>query len=80
MRFSNPLYESLPAVYALAGGALLYGSYRLHSGPLSLLMMLAGALSIVAGVAIWLRRRDFRAANAQYWSRPRPDSDDDGLP
>jgi hypothetical protein len=60
MRIAHPLYEILPALYVLGAGALLYGSYRLHSGPLSLLLMLAGAFGAVAGVAIWLRRRDFR--------------------
>jgi hypothetical protein len=79
MRIANPLYESLPVVYVLTGAVLLYGSYRLHSGPLSVLMMVAGALGAIAGVAVWLRRRDFRAANTEYWSRPDPfDSDDEG--
>jgi hypothetical protein len=80
MRIANPLYESLPVVYVLTGAALLYGSYRLHSGPLSVLMMIAGAFGAIAGVAVWLRRRDFRAVNAEYWSRHDPsESDEDGL-
>jgi|HubBroStandDraft_6_1064221.scaffolds.fasta_scaffold415733_2 hypothetical protein len=79
MRIAHPLYEILPALYVLGAGALLYGSYRLHSGPLSLLLMLAGAFGAVAGVAIWLRRRDFRAAHAEYWSRAGNDSDDQPL-
>jgi hypothetical protein len=80
MRIANPLYESLPLLYVLGGGALLYGSYRLHSGALSLLLMIVGAFAAIAGVAIWLRRRDFRAASSEYWSRhDRPDSDDEGL-
>jgi hypothetical protein len=79
LRIANPLYESLPALYVLCAGALLYVSYRLHSGPLSVLMMVLGALGAIAGVAIWLRRRDFRAANAEYWSRQHADSDDEAL-
>jgi hypothetical protein len=77
MRIANPLYESLPVVYVLTGAVLLYGSYRLHSGTLSVLMMIAGALGAIAGVAVWLRRRDFRAVNAEYWSRRDPSASDD---
>jgi hypothetical protein len=77
MRIASPLYEFLPALYALAGAALLYGSYRLHSGLFSLLLLFAGAFGVIAGVAIWLRRRDFRAANAEYWSRPDAAGSDD---
>ncbi|HWW21954.1 MAG TPA: hypothetical protein VNZ06_14230 [Steroidobacteraceae bacterium] len=80
MRIANPLYESLPLLYVLGGGVLLYGSYRLHSGTLSLVLMIVGACGAIAGVAIWLRRRDFRAANAEYRSLPgRPDSQDERL-
>jgi hypothetical protein len=80
MRIANPLYESLPALYVLGGGVLLYGSYRLHTGSLSLLLLILGALGAIAGVAVWLRRRDFRAVDAEYWSRhDRTDSDDEPL-
>lgn len=80
MRIANPLYESLPALYVLGGGAALYGSYRLHSGSLSVVLLICGALGAIAGVAVWLRRRDFRAADAEYWSRhDRTDADDDAL-
>jgi hypothetical protein len=77
MRIASPLYECLPLLYVLGGAVLLYGSYRLHSGLISLLLMLVGAASVIAGVAIWLRRRDFRAANAEYWSRPDAAGSDD---
>jgi hypothetical protein len=80
MRIANPLYESLPLAYVLGGIAMLYGSYRLHSGALSVVLMIAGGLGAIAGVAIWLRRRDFRAANVEYWSqREDSESDDEGL-
>ena len=80
MRLSNPIYESLPALYVLAGALMLYGSYRLHSGVLSVLLMIAGVLGVIAGVMVWLRRRDFRAANAEYWShRGESGSDDEPL-
>jgi hypothetical protein len=79
VRLSNPVYESLPALYLLAGAALLYGSYRLHSGALSVLLLIAGVISVIAGAVVWLRRRDFRAVNAEYWSNRNASSDDDDL-
>ena len=68
MQLSKPLYESLPWLYLL-GGALLIGvSHQLHSGVLSMLLLVAGMLALIGGAAIWLRRRDFRATRAEYWA------------
>ncbi|HEY1723801.1 MAG TPA: hypothetical protein VGF89_00120 [Steroidobacteraceae bacterium] len=83
MRIPTPLYESLPWLYALAGALLIVGSHELHSGALSLLLLLAGALGLIGGAAIWLRRRDFRATRAEYWSndgQPRIGGDDEAPP
>ncbi len=80
MQLSKPLYESLPWAYALAGAVLIAISYRLHSGVLSLLLLIAGTLGLVGGAAVWLRRRDFRATHAEYWShegQSRIDVDDE---
>jgi len=77
MRLANPLYESLPVLYIIGGAALLFGSYRLHSGPLSVLSMVAGGVGLIAGVAVWLRRRDFRATNAEYWANHDPNDKND---
>jgi hypothetical protein len=79
MRIANPLYESLPALYVLVGGLLLFGSYRLHSGAVSMLLLIAGVLGLIGGVAVWLRRRDFRAANAEYWHQAEGDDEDKTL-
>jgi hypothetical protein len=79
VRIPTPLYESLPWLYALAGALLIAASHELHSGALSLLLLLAGALGLIGGAAIWLRRRDFRATRAEYWShdaQPRVGDDD----
>jgi len=79
MRLANPIYESLPAVYMLAGSVLLFVSYRLHTGTLSVLSMIAGGIGLVGGIAIWLRRRDFRATDAEYWSQRQSDQSDEKL-
>ena len=76
MQLSKPLYESLPWLYVL-GGALLIGvSHQLHSGVLSVLLLIAGMLALIGGAAIWLRRRDFRATRAEYWANDGPASVD----
>ncbi|HEX4375762.1 MAG TPA: hypothetical protein VHZ99_01275 [Steroidobacteraceae bacterium] len=77
MRLARPIYESLQALYLLGGLLSLFGSYRLHSGVWSLLLLLSGIAALIAGTAVWLRRRDYRAADAEYWSRK--DTDDDAL-
>jgi len=69
LQLSKPVYESLPWGYALGGAALIAISHRLHSGLLAALLLVAGVLALVAGAAIWLRRRDFRTTRAEYWSR-----------
>jgi hypothetical protein len=64
------VYESLPWLYA-AGGLLALGAgYRLRSGALSTAISLAGLCALIAGVAVWLRRRGYRAGRADY---PRDD-------
>jgi hypothetical protein len=68
LQLSKPVYESLPWAYALVGALLIAISYQLHSGVVSLLLLIAGLLGLVGGAAVWLRRRDFRATHAEYWS------------
>ena len=74
MQLPKPIYESLPWVYALAGAVLIAISHELHSGAVSLLLLLAGVMGLVGGAVVWLRRRDFRTTRAEYWSQQeRPD-------
>ena len=73
MRHLNkPLYESLPVVYAALGAALLWTSYRHRDRGWSTLCAVAGLLGLVAGLVVWMRRRDFRATSADYMQRGRP--------
>jgi hypothetical protein len=83
LQLSKPLYESLPWLYVLAGALLIGVSHQLHSGVLSVLLLLAGLMAVIGGAAIWLRRRDFRATRAEYWANDGPtsvDGDGDGTP
>ncbi|MGH8255571.1 MAG: hypothetical protein ACRET0_05100 [Steroidobacteraceae bacterium] len=65
-RLSKPLYESLPWLYAVGGALALGAGYRLRSGVLSSAISLAGLGGIIAGAAVWLRRRGYRAGSADY--------------
>jgi hypothetical protein len=69
LQLPKPIYESLPWAYALASAVLIAISHELHSGAVSLVLLLAGVLGLVGAAAVWLRRRDFRATRAEYWSQ-----------
>ena len=65
-RFSRPVYEGLPWFYTACGVAACVGSYFLPSGVLSVILSLAGLAAVLAGVVIFLRRRDYRELRSQY--------------
>jgi hypothetical protein len=65
-RLSRPLYESLPWLYVAGGAGAVAVSYLTLSRPLSLLLGLAGIIALIAGLAVALRRRDFRELRANY--------------
>lgn len=66
MRFSKPVYESLPWLYTSYGACALVAGYRLRTGVAATAVSLSGLIALVAGVAVWLRRRDSRARSAEY--------------
>ena len=64
---SRPVYEGLPWIYIMCGLLALLASYLLAArGLLSLAVGLAGLLSLVGGIVVLLRRRDYRALRARY--------------
>jgi hypothetical protein len=66
---NKSVYESLPAVYAALGGALLWLSYHYRESGWSTLCAVAGLLGLVVGLMVWMRRRDYRATSADYMQR-----------
>lgn len=76
-RLNRPLYESLPAVYAVLGAVLLALSYRFRESWWSTLGALGGLLALITGLAVWMHRRDYRATSADYLKRGRPVVDPD---
>jgi hypothetical protein len=77
LRLSRPLYESLPWVYVALGLAGLAGSYLSLSRALSLAIGLLGLLSVLAGIVVLLRRRDYRQLRSQYGNSDVTDLDRD---
>ncbi len=65
----KPLYELLPYGYMAAGVALLFFSWAATGSVLPTVLLVLGCLSLLAGLTIWLRRRDYRTTQAQYNSR-----------
>jgi hypothetical protein len=70
--FNRPVYESLPAAYGLLGAALLWLSYRHREDWWSTPCALAGFVAVVAGLMIWMHRRDYREMGLDYRNRGRP--------
>jgi hypothetical protein len=74
---SRPVYEGLPWFYMAFGLAALAASYLLAArGALSLAIGLLGLVTLVYGIVVFLRRRDFRALRSEY-GNPDSISDDD---
>lgn len=70
LRLSRPLYESLPWLYVLGGILALAASYRHQdNGLLSVLVAIFGVFTLLGGIVVLLRRRDFRASSSEYAER-----------
>jgi len=65
MWLPRPLYEAVPYIYLGAGAALLGAAFLTARG-LSGLLFGLGAASLVVGLVIWMRRRDYRAGQQEY--------------
>ncbi len=70
-RLARPLYESLPWLYMVLGLAALVASYREMWPRASVALGLAGIVLLLAGVVVWLRRREYRRMRTRY---ARPDA------
>ena len=69
MWLARPIYEFLPYLYMLVGVALLGAAWFIEMSTLPSVFMLVGVLSIMAGLVLWLRRRDYRTRQSEYNSR-----------
>lgn len=66
MRLSRPLYESLPYLYMGLGAGALAVSFFWRAGGWSDVLLGFGVLSVVCGLVLVLKRRDFRLQKRRY--------------
>jgi hypothetical protein len=69
MWIARPLYELIPYVYMLVGLALLGAAWLINMETLPGVLLLLGSLSLLAGIVLWLRRKDYRTTQAEYTSK-----------
>jgi len=69
MWLSRPLYELLPYLYMVAGAVLLAAAWLVEIRTWPSIFLAVGALSLLGGLVLWLRRKDYRTKQAEYDSR-----------
>ena len=69
MWLARPVYEFLPYLYMVVGLALLGAAWFIEISTLPSVFLVVGVLSIMAGLVLWLRRRDYRTRQSEYNSR-----------
>jgi hypothetical protein len=66
MRVARPLYESLPYAYMAIGAAAVVASFAWRVADWSAILAVFGVASIVGGLVLVLRRRDYRIQKRHY--------------
>ncbi len=74
MWISRPIYELLPYLYMLVGGGLLAAAWVVEAETWPSVFLTVGALSLMGGLVLWLRRKDYRSKQAEYDSRSLDDN------
>jgi hypothetical protein len=69
MWIARPLYELLPYIYMLVGLILLSAAWLITVETLPGVLLVVGSLSLLAGIVLWLRRKDYRTTQAEYNSK-----------
>jgi hypothetical protein len=69
MWIARPLYELLPYIYMLLGLILLGAAWLINLETLPGILLVVGSLSLLAGIVLWLRRKDYRTTQAEYNSK-----------
>ena len=65
MWLSRPLYESVPYFYLAAGLGSLVASLYVNYWHWPLICTAVGLACLVAGLVVWLKRRDYRHSRSR---------------
>jgi hypothetical protein len=66
MRLANPVYESVPLIYAGIGGLAILVAYLDPEGPQTVIALIIGLIAEIAALTVFLRRQDYRALRREY--------------
>ena len=69
MHLPRLVYEALPYVYTAAGLGGLIGSWLVNQPVVAPSLLIVGALSLMLGLVLVLRRWDYRTRQVHYNSR-----------
>ncbi|HEU4485698.1 MAG TPA: hypothetical protein VFR96_09445 [Povalibacter sp.] len=69
MWIARPLYELIPYLYMIVGLLLLGAAWVITIEVLPGIFLVVGSLSLMAGIVLWLRRKDYRTSQAEYNSK-----------
>jgi hypothetical protein len=65
MWLPRPVYEAMPYACVLAGVACCGLAYFTERGPRGIELAVGGLL-VTVGLVLWMKRRDYRAAQSDY--------------
>lgn len=66
MRLAQPVYESMPLIYAAIGALAIWLAYLDPDGPQTVIAVGIGLIAEVAALTVFLRRKDSRAFSRAY--------------
>jgi hypothetical protein len=69
MWMPRPIYELLPYVYMGLGAVLIGTAWFLQVETWPGIMLGVGSLSLLIGIVLFLRRKDYRTRQAEYSNR-----------
>lgn len=69
MWMPRPIYELLPYVYMGLGAVLIGIAWFLQVETWPGVMLGVGSLSLLVGIVLFLRRKDYRTRQAEYSNR-----------
>ena len=69
MWMPRPIYELLPYVYMGLGAVLIGTAWFLQIETWPGIMLGEGSLSLLIGIVLFLRRKDYRTRQAEYSNR-----------